>query len=235
MGSLCIIDVNARAMVMLEPFVIYVIVLGFSNSLKFILPNFERFRFRISTLACLAIASLLLLSWAKMQPWRDSCSVTGNKRLVTSARLASLLPENRIIMTEVDHFSIALMSGRATVTLPPWIMWNNGHGEKFLRAQGRCATIWKRREDASKALIDYLPSTGGEQPPWKDKVTSRIYEVNGLEFLLGSVGYDIDFSDLVARFEQTEVPARIHKRWFNVKPEDVPILYQEAYFSNDIE
>jgi len=229
LGTLVMSDVYARLLVMAEPFIIYVMVLGFTGLLKFILGRHNRWRAVVSLVASGALICAVLYSWAKWQPWRDRCSVEGNKRMVTVARLAETVPQERVVIVEVDHYSEALMSGRATICLPPWKMWNNADGKKFLEAGGRAAAIWAQRENTSDKLIDYLPFPPEQRSTWNDRLAESTLSVNGLDFLLGTVDYDLDFLLPASQADQSVIPTHIHSRWFKLKPADAETLYHEAF------
>lgn len=143
-----------------------------------------------------------------------------NKRYLICAKLAEQLPEDRVVFVDRDHYSVALVSGRATITTSHW-EGRHISPNSFLDSGGQGVAFWKRRSIESKHLIDYLLIRDSERSLWEHRVHSKIVTINDLEFLVGTVGYPLDsVPTFISQREYGQIPTGIHPRRLSLTKAD---------------
>lgn len=219
---------SSRYMVVIEPFLIYALVIGFRKILKMVSRSRPRWEFPIQTVARLTLSGMLLISWAKMQPWRDRYCMARNRRYLITAKLAEQLPEDRVVFVERNPVGVALLSGRATIYMSPSARIN-ANPKLFLMGGAKAVALWKRRTDKSQHLIDYLELSEAERSRWKDRVQSKTVMIDDLEFLVGTIGFPMDsVPTTIPESAAEDIPTRIHPRWMNLTRADAQTLWHSA-------
>jgi hypothetical protein len=217
--------VEPRFAVPVEPFLIYGLVLGFIK-LSSVAGGARGTPSRavlIVAIVCVGIWDLAAW-WAVRAPawdWYAAEHYRANSQVVVATALR--LPPGRVCLVPGDNDCEGLLGGHATVSLAA-SEWKESSAPAFLQAGGRACAI-------AGPAFSQTPGSSFPVPrslrPWALKFRLGAVDPRSHAAPVAWVGLPPD--SLLGN--EPAIPSRIHARWLNLRREDVPLLWRQAFGS----